>query len=61
MRIKNSCTKIIFERYKEENEKESEQLDTNKEEELLRIEHSYAPNKVCIKCSKIVSIQKDKL
>ena len=57
MRIKSSCTKIIFEKYKVENE---EQLDTNEEEELLRIENSYAPNKVCIKRSKIVSIKKDK-
>ena len=60
MRIKSSCTKIIFESYKVENEEESEQLDANKEEELLRIEASYVSNKVCIKCWRIVSIQNDK-
>jgi hypothetical protein len=55
----SSCTRLFFEREKKENKDDNkEMIDEKEDEEMLKLEVSCAPNKVCLKCSKIFDNEK---
>ena len=57
----SSCTRLFFEREKKENKDyNKEMIDEKEDEEMLKLEVLCAPNKVCLKCSKIFDIKNEK-
>ena len=57
----SSCTRLFFEREKKENKDyNKEMIDEKEDEEMLKLELSCAPNKVCLKFSKIFDIKNGK-